>query len=419
MTDDPAKLAHHRWSVFSSAWVLILIISSIAMYSVFSEPLTQLRGWSLGSFNLAYSIYTLIQAVTAIFAGMYMHKHGTKKMMYVGGFTIAAGWFLTSFASSIPAFYITFGIVAGAGSGILYNPSLVTALKWFPEQSGRISGLLLSSAAIGPFLFSPVAAKVIELFGVLNAFRIFGVSFLILAWAVAWKLDSAPEGYRPPGFRPSKSSSQTKPKKININWKVMVSSPLFYLLLVTMIVASTAGTMLVSSVSVIAQQQIGLTASLGAIIVSVSTLSNFIGRLSFGVLFEKMGAFGSLVFDLLITISALLLIAFADTLAVFVVCIVLLGFSFGGVLVLFPPLTGQLFGLKYLEINYAIVFLGYAGGAFVGPRIAAYFSETAGSFIPAYFVAAALSAIGLILVGLLALMARKQLSNQKKLVHQS
>lgn len=419
MNNSTGTVAHHRWAVFSSAWVLIFIISSIAIYSVFSGPLTQLRGWSLSGFNLAYSIYTLAQAVCAIFAGLYMHRHGAKKMMYAGGLIIAAGWFFTSFVSSLPMFYITFGIVAGAGSGILYNPSLVTALKWFPEQAGRISGLLLSSAAIGPFLLSPAAAKLIDLFGVLNAFRIFGISFLIMAWAVARNLDSAPEGYRPPGYRLSKAAAKTKLQKINLSWRAMISSPLFYLLIAALIAASTAGTMLVSSASVIAQQQIGLTAAVGAIIVSVSTLSNFIGRLSFGVLFEKMGAMGALFLDLLITTAALLLITLADTLVIFTVCIVLLGFSFGGVLVIFPPLTGQLFGLKYLEINYAIVFLGYAGGAFVGPRIAAYFSETAGSFIPAYFAAAAFSGLGLILVGLLALAGRKQLSDRKKLIHQS
>lgn len=412
MMNGAMDRTHHRWIVFSSAWVLIFVISSIAIYSVFSEPLTELRGWSLADYNLAYSIYTLAQAVTAIFAGLYMHRHGAKKMMYVGGLMMAVGWFSTSFVSSIPMFYLTFGIIAGAGSGILYNPSLVTALKWFPEQSGRVSGLLLSAAAIGPFLLSPVAAMLIDSFGVLSSFRIFGLFFLLLVCSVAWKLDSAPEGYRPTGFSGKRGRRPVR-RRSQMNWRKMLRSPFFYLVLATMIVASTAGTMLVSSASVIAQQQIGLTATLGAMIVSISTLSNFVGRLSFGFLFEKLRATGTLVLDLLLTIGALLLMATANTFAVFTICIIVLGFSFGGVLVIFPPLTGQLFGLKYLEINYAIVFLGYAGGAFVGPRIAAYFSEATGSFVAAYLAAAALSALGLAFVGLLARGVRNKVSADK------
>ncbi|MFD4819983.1 MFS transporter [Peribacillus butanolivorans] len=49
----------------------------------------------------------------------------------------------------------------------------------------------------------------------------------------------------------------------------------------------------------------------GAIIVSISTLSNFVGRLSFGVIYDKFGSYIALLINLIMTISALLLMTVA------------------------------------------------------------------------------------------------------------
>ncbi|WP_252432334.1 MFS transporter [Peribacillus butanolivorans] len=150
----------------------------------------------------------------------------------------------------------------------------------------------------------------------------------------------------------------------------------------------------------------------GAIIVSISTLSNFVGRLSFGVIYDKFGSYIALMINLIMTISALLLMTVATNMPFFIFCIIMLGFSFGGLLVVFPPLSSQTFGPKNLGMNYAIVFLGYSGGAFVGPRIASYFKETTGPFTTAYISAAILTAIGIVLLGLILYMNKKKQQSQ-------
>lgn len=288
----------NRWLVFSSAWVIIFLVASIAIFSVFSEPMTTLHGWSSADYNLAYSLYTLIFAIVAIFAGMITDKFGVKWLMYVGGLLFGLGWFLTGSVTTIPMLYLTFSLIAGSGAGMMYNSALVTAMRWFPDKGGKISGLLLSSAAIGPFILSPVAAIIIEQYGVLNAFRILGVVFTIGIWVVGWLLDSAPTNYRPKGWTPPAADQQKSPvSTIDLNWKQMLKTPLFYLLFLTLVAASTAGTMMVSSASVIAQDQVGLTATIGAVIVSISTLSNFVGRLSFGVIYDKFGSYIALLIN--------------------------------------------------------------------------------------------------------------------------
>ena len=77
----------------------------------------------------------------------------------------AGGWILTGFASSIPFLYIAYGVIAGAGAGTIYPACLPTALKWFPDKSGSISGLVQAGAACGPFIMSPIAQMLIDNFG--------------------------------------------------------------------------------------------------------------------------------------------------------------------------------------------------------------------------------------------------------------
>ncbi|ASV69109.1 MULTISPECIES: L-lactate MFS transporter [Cytobacillus] len=414
-----SKKVPNRWFIFTSAWIIIFLVASIAIFSVFSEPMTKLHGWSSADYNLAYSLYTLIFAIVAIFAGMITDRYGVKWLMYIGGLFFGLGWFLTASVTTIPMLYVTFSLIAGSGAGMMYNSALVTAMRWFPDKGGKISGLLLSSAAIGPFILSPIAAMIIERFGVLVSFRILGIVFFIGVWAVGWLMYTAPANFRPKGWKLPSEKEQSQKKKaaiINLNWKEMLATPLFYLLFLTLVAASTAGTMMVSSASVIAQDQVGLTATVGAVIVSISTLSNFVGRLAFGVIYDKFGSYIALLINLVMTIAALLLLTMATSLVYFTICIIILGFAFGGLLVVFPPLTSQSFGQKNFGMNYAIVFLGYSGGAFVGPRIASYFKETTGSFTTAYIAAAILTAIGIGLVGLVLFLNKKKEKKQQAII---
>ena len=82
----------------------------------------------------------------------------------------------------------------------------------------------------------------------------------------------------------------------------------------------------------------------------------------------------------------------------FVFFLILLGASFGGVLVVYPPLNSKTFGVKNSGINYGIMFFGYSVGSLLGPQIAARAANEAmgvAAYSNAYLVAIALAAAGL------------------------
>lgn len=408
-----------RYFILTAAWIITFFVSAVSGFSVLSAAATNAATGVLNAAGdpkftssmmaNAYAIYQLFLALTGIFAGRIVDKIGPKKVVLAGVAVFSAGWFLTGVCTEIWQIYLVFGVMAGAGAGAVYNPNVTSALKWFPEKRGLMSGILLASAALGPFTFSPVANMIVGHFGsAQTTFKIFGVVFIIAMGICALFLKKVEADYRPAGYIPPTPTQAKQQGSNDYNWKQMLASPLFYLMLFLFICATTSGNMFVGANYSIAQMQIGAQPAAAAMAVSICALANFLGRIGFGVLIDKIGEIKSLIISLIITVFSLLLMMAANSLVLYIIGVSFVGIAFGAVMVILPPLCGKTFGTKNLGMNYGLVFLGYAGSSFVGPRIAAYFKDNIGSFMGAYQIA-----IGITIAGMILLLAFKLLSSKK------
>lgn len=392
----------NRWLVFLAAYAIIFVLGSISIFSVFGKPLAGAHHWTNVQVTWGLTIYLFSFTLSGIIFGRIADKYGAKRNMYFGAVIYGLGWYFTGQVQTLPMFYLMYGVIAGSGSGMMYNPCLAAVMRWFPDRSGQISGLLLSSAAIGPAIQAPLATMILKKYPLPTVFALIGAVFAAIILMVGWMIETAPEGYKPAGWNPAPNQILVAPGGPNHTWQEMLTTGTFWLLLATYICSTSPGIMLIRSISDMAQKQIGVTVTVAAFAVSISTIANFVGRLSFGTFFDKIGDFKSLYLILITNIVALLIMATAKTWAMFILCILLLGFAFGGSLVVFPPFTRRYFGVKNLGVNYGIMFMGYAGGAFLGPMISSYFIDTYKSFYGSYLVAAAVSILGVFLTILLA-----------------
>ena len=345
-----------RWRVFAGVWIQSLFTSATAFFSLFCLPLCNQFGWSTSDFSMAYTIYMFIYCAVGFIGGILAEKLQPRVAIYMGLALFAGGWVLTGFANTIPFLYVAYGVIAGAGAGMIYPACLPTALKWFPDKSGSISGLVQAGAACGPFIMSPVAQMLISAYGAQTACKILGVIFLIGVGAVAWMIVPCPDGWTPEGWTPSTTQSKELNTK-DYNIPQMVKTPIFWVLVVMFIFANAAGTMMVSATSPIAQKQIGLNAMSAALCVSLMTLFNMFGRISFGFIYDKLKGWNSLILVLLINGISMLMLTMAHSYAYFILCIALVGFSFGGLLVVFAPMVKIIFGSKFYNRNYGLILL--------------------------------------------------------------
>lgn len=100
------------------------------------------------------------------------------------------------------------------------------------------------------------------------------------------------------------------------------------------------------------------------------------------------------------TIIALVIMSMSFTQSMFFVALALLGFSFGALLVIYPPLTGGAFGTSNIGVNYGIMFLGYAASTWISqPITAVLYHAEAGSaaYQQSFYGAIVIAAIAVVL----------------------
>lgn len=386
---QPAQLKQRKL-VFTAAFAIIFCCSASAAFSVFAVPLQQATGATASQVALTLTIYQFFMAAFGIISGRVIDHAGPKRLMYLGGLIFGLGWFLGAFAHSLWFLYLSIGFLAGAGNGLLYNPALLTTLKWFPEKSGAISGYLLAAASLGPLVLAKVGAVLCDAMGT-NGFIPIGITYFALIWLVAWLMKNPPV---------TQTTQRDTDSQSGVSPKEMLRSFNFWLLLILFSVACTAGIMLIGSLSSIAQVQLKLTPVVAANMVVVNTLANFCGRLITGNAVDKIGPMPTLIAVMCITILGLAGLRFATTTVMFVIFLILLGASFGGVLVVFPTLTNGTFGKKFSGTNYGIMFFGYAIGSLIGPQIATRaINASAGTsaYHQAYLVAIGVAVVGILI----------------------
>lgn len=86
-------------------------------------------------------------------------------------------------------------------------------------------------------------------------------------------------------------------------------------------------------------------------------------------------------------------------------------FFWGGLLVVFAPMVKIIFGSKYYNRNYGLIFIGYGIGAFVGPKISASFYDATGSYVMGYLGSAILAALAIALILIAKKMSDKMLND--------
>ena len=255
-------------------------------------------------------------------------------------------------------------------------------------------------------MLSPVLASLlIPSLGIFGALKTLGVIFFVTIAASALFLKAPETGWLPEGFEAPKGGAHAGTFG-DLTPGEMVKTPRFWVLIVTFAFAATAGTLLVGKVASIAAVQLfadptsAAAVALGGVVVSVNTCANLVGRLSFGQIIDKLGAYKSLLISLVVTIVALVIMSMSFTQSMFFVALALLGFSFGALLVIYPPLTGGAFGTSNIGVNYGIMFLGYAASTWISqPITAVLYHAEAGSaaYQQSFYGAIVIAAIAVVL----------------------
>ncbi|UTX67190.1 MFS transporter [Streptococcus oralis] len=389
------KETFNRWRILVTSTAILLCTGAVYSFSVFAGPLSSSTSWSMSDIMLAFAINSAIGPIPMILGGYLVDKGYVKWTISLGALLFASGFYLTGYANSPAMLYLTYGLMAGLGQGFAYSGALSNSLRLFPDKRGLASGILTGGMGFAAVIASPVASNLIQKQDAFFAFRTIGLVYIVVIICAIFFIKAAPSGYQPAGW---KAPVQTKQGPTNKNWKQMLQSPLFYIIISMFFVGAFSGLMIASQASPIGQSMFGLSAGTAALYVSLYSIANSSGRFIWGSLSDKIGRSKTLLIIYSVIVLALFSLTIVPGQLGFTLGIIGLGICFGGVMGVFPSIVMENYGPANQGVNYGIVFTGYSLAAFFAPKVAVQMAmANNGNYSVAFYVAIALAFIGLML----------------------
>lgn len=345
-----------------------LALGSVYGWSVFLNPLRDLYGASRAEVGLAFTITLAVLGVTAGFGGSLQSRFGPRATATVAGLLYGAGVFLSGLAPSVPALYLTYGVLGGLGLGLGYIVPLAVLIQWFPDKRGFITGLAVAGFGLGAFVASPLATGLIGSLGVRQTFMVFGLAYLVIVVAAAQVLRAAPVDYAPPGWAPAPQALGTAR---NQTLAEALRAPLWYLLWLILALNVSAGAALLSVAAPLAQELAGVDASAAALLVSAISVFNGLGRLFWGGLSDRIGRAATFLALFAVQVPVFAVMAGAGDFALLLGCASVVALCYGGGFGTMPAYAADAFGPKNAGSIYGAMLTAWSAGAIVGPVLIA------------------------------------------------
>jgi MFS transporter, OFA family, oxalate/formate antiporter len=404
-----------RWWQLALGLIVMMSISSPQYtWTLFTASLTKTYGVPLSSLQVTFSLLIVFQTFLSPFQAYLVERFGARGLIALGAGMSGAAWVLSAYAPSVWALYLTYGVVGGIGTGIVYIGVIGLMVRWFPDRRGFAAGMVAAGYGMGAILTSfPIADMIPSAdWGYAKTLVVWGIAQGVVGVAAALFLRSPTEGLSPTaqavtGRDERQSARSYSPRQ-------MLQSPIFYLLFVMMTMMSTGGLMVVSNVGAFAKQyNVANALVLGMAALPLSlTLSRFTNGLTrpfFGWVSDHIGRENTMGLAFFLEAVAILtMFAVIDQPALFVVMTGLVFFGWGEIFSLFPSTLTDTFGGKFATTNYGFLYIAQGVGSLLGGPAAARLQEYTGNWTAVFVLVAGLDAV----TALLALTALKRMRRQ-------
>ena len=403
----PTAWYWNRWSQLILGLIAMMAISSPQyVWTLFTGPLNQKLGTTLAELQWTFSLLIILQTWCSPLQAYLVDKFGPRLLISVGALLAGGGWVLSAYVDSIWALYLTYGVICGFGTGIIYVGIIGLMVRWFPDRRGLATGLAAAGYGFGAIFTSFPIDSMIKSSGYAQTLIVWGIIQAVIGIVAAQGLRTPPEGWQPDGYTPATAMQS----KRSYTPAEMLQSPIFWLLFVMMSMMSTSGLMVVSNVGPFAKEfgvADALVFGMAALPLSLtlSRLTNGLTRPFFGWVSDHIGREATMALAFSLECAAILvLFAFIDRPALFVVLTGLVFFGWGEIFSLFPATLTDTFGSKYAATNYGFLYIAQGVGSILGGPAAAFLKQTTGSWTAVFVIVAILDAV----TALLALTALRQ-----------
>lgn len=368
-----------------AAILVQIALGGIYAYSIYVPSFSEQWGYTSTQTQAVFGLTVFLFTVFMIYSGKKLIKYGPRRLILISALLFTLGHLIVAASDgNYTLFAIGYLLFIAPSISFGYVCAVSTGLLWFPAHKGLVTGFAVAGYGAGGVILSAVVQSLFDAGWGLQQTLV----FVGLTWGSAIFISGLLSS-TPPGL--IKKHGKFKASKIIHKYKKEFSALTLYIFTGTM-----PGLMMIGALKPFALFN-GVAATTAATGVALLAIGNGAGRISWGALADKIAPRKIIVINMIGIIFSMILLYFVkDALWLYVPASFILGFCFGGPLVLAPDQTGRVFGGKNLSQVYPWVLLFHGFAAAFGASVAGFIFEATGSYTPVLALAATSAAIGLI-----------------------
>src|SRR6187455_319434 len=142
---------------------MVVISSPQYVWTLFTQPLMATLKVTLPQIQITFSILIVIQTFLAPGQGLLVDRFGPRALLSVGGALTGLSWVFAARATTLTGLYLTYGLLGGISTGIVYVGVIGHMVQWFPDRRGFATGIVAAGYGMGALLTTfPIAASMKE-----------------------------------------------------------------------------------------------------------------------------------------------------------------------------------------------------------------------------------------------------------------
>lgn len=392
---------------------MMAISSPQYVWTLFTKPMMAAYGVQLSTLQITFSILIVLQTFFSPFQGWLVERFGPRALISAGTLLTGLSWVLAGQVSSVTGIYLTYGLLGGLGTGIVYIGIVGLMVRWFPDRRGFAVGMVAAGYGMGALVTTiPISASMAQS-GFQNTLVIYGLVLAAVGFIAAQFLRNPPTEL---------FASVAKGSNVDgVGPMAMLKTPIFWLMFVMMTMMSTSGLMVTSQMGAFAKD-FGISSMMlwgmaaVPLALTIDRFCNGLTRPFFGFVSDRIGRENTMFIAFALEAVAMTLwLATHDNVVLFVLLSGLVFFGWGEIFSLFPSTLTDTFGAKHATTNYGCLYMSQGIGSILGGPLAALLREQTGSWTPVFSLAIAADIItALLALFVLKKMRKKYLSKVAK-----
>lgn len=393
------KKPHYAWIVCAGCTLLLFCNTGLMVtaFSVYQPFIIEVNGFTNTQASTLLTIKSISSLIAMLLAGFYFKRLGARIGITIAVTVAACAFIIYGLSTSYPAY-----CAASVLGGIAYSfggmiPASMVLGRWFADRRGLALGICAAGSGLSAFVSPPIVTFIIEKYSLYTSFIVEGLFILLCAAVIFIIVRDTPESkglsaYT--GGRARQSACEAEPAAAFIAGRGQRLSMLLAFVLIGAVANPGFG-----HLSILYSSE-GMDSGTVAFVISFAGIVLTAAKCLFGLTVDRIGAYKSnyLFFALLITGTALCCAAGSASVSVALAAMFCVGAGLPISTVGLSVYAGDMSSaedysktVKHFQIAYMVGAIAF--GSFPG-----IIADITGSYVPAYVMFSAFSAIAMRLI---------------------